>query len=101
MSPRMMTSKLTPSGITAQILLFILSLPITCRPFRPHCLETFEGHDAVRIVLLLGVLHAPIHDNRMTYLLMLYIHAYTRAHAPVRTNRRSASEYAGSAGMDE
>lgn len=32
MSPRMMTSKLTPSGITAQILLFILSLPITCRP---------------------------------------------------------------------
>ena len=63
----------------------------------PHSLETFEGHDAVRIVLLLGVFHVPIHDNRMTYLLMLYIHAYTRAHAPVRAYRRSASEYAGSA----
>ena len=43
MSPRMMTSKLTPSGITAQILLFIPSLPITCRPFRPHCLHDGKG----------------------------------------------------------
>ena len=53
----------------------------------PHCLETFEGHDAVRIVLLLGVLHAPIHDNRMTYPLILYIHAYTRAYTRNNTGR--------------
>ena len=43
MSPRTVTSKLTPSGITAQISLFILSLPITCRPFRPHCLHDGKG----------------------------------------------------------
>ena len=46
----------------------------------PHGLQTFEGHDAVRIVLLLGVLHVPIHDDRMTYRIILYIHACTRAY---------------------